>query len=64
MPEEIAPPFGSHGWTRCRCGRLASLHFPKAGGIRRCTACAQAEGRWTPCEPIWNRIAAKEKDQL
>ncbi len=55
MQQEIGPAFGSRDWTHCRCGRPASLYFPKAAGIRRCTACAQAEDRWNPSEPIWGR---------
>jgi len=42
---EIPPAFGTPAWDRCRCGGRATLHFPLAGGLRRCMHCARAEGR-------------------
>jgi hypothetical protein len=62
-PQEKAPTFGTPAWDRCRCGRRAFLHFPNAGGIRRCIACAQAEGRFTPSTPIWSRAEIAGKDE-
>ncbi len=55
---EIGPRFGTPEWDRCKCGRWASLHFPFLGGIRRCNACAKAEGFWTPSQfPVWGAVA-------
>ncbi len=67
QPDEQTPPepravFGTPSWDRCRCGKSATLHFPKAGGIRLCLRCAEAQGRWTPSPPTWSRAPAAQKD--
>ena len=51
---ETGPRFGTPEWDRCKCGGWATLHFPNAGGVRRCLRHAIAEGRFelTPF-PRW-----------
>ncbi len=51
---ETGPRFGTPEWDRCPCGGWAILHFPSAGGIRRCLRHAIAEGRFEPTPfPRW-----------